>query len=109
MMKEDALIPAKSINWVLLLIANLFGVLLAWIDSRPSWDDAGITVAMLLVLSGIFGSIGYPWVWGLSVGIWIPLRSVILAADFAMILVLGIAMVGAYLGALARRILLPVN
>jgi hypothetical protein len=29
--------------WALLGIALLLGFLITWVDSRPTWDDAGIT------------------------------------------------------------------
>ena len=35
----------------MLLLAVLLGLCIGWVDPRPTWDDAGITVGMILVIS----------------------------------------------------------
>ena len=42
-------------QWLLLVGSTLLGLLIAFIDSRPSWDDTAITVGMLLIGGGIIG------------------------------------------------------
>ncbi len=43
----------RTMFWVLLAAAVAVGLLIAWVDSRPNWDDTGILVgAILLALGG---------------------------------------------------------
>jgi len=98
---------------VLLGIGLLAGLLLAYVDALPKWDDTGILVGGLLLASGLLTFLGYrrPWLLALAVGLWIPLHDIYLTHDFRMLLVLIFPFVGAYLGwALhlgLRRILHP--
>jgi hypothetical protein len=57
------------------LVAAAIGLTIGYVDSRPSWDDTGITAALLLLTSamGAVFSGRRPWLWALLVGIWIPL------------------------------------
>jgi hypothetical protein len=94
---------------VLLLIAISIGVGIAWVDSRPHWDDTGITAASLLLSAGALGMIEprRPWRWGLAIGAWIPLhwmagtRTASVMAGACV--VLAIPLVGAWAGAAIRR------
>ena len=45
---------------LLAVVAGTIGLTLGYLDSRPSWDDTGITVALLLLSSAMAA--------GLSVG-----------------------------------------
>jgi hypothetical protein len=60
---------------IFLIIATVLGLLITWIDSRPGWDDAGITAFLILFVSIICGyfSSERPWLLALAIGIWIPL------------------------------------
>jgi hypothetical protein len=91
--------------WILLAAAVGLGLLITWVDSRPHWDDTGITAAAVLFITALLG-VAMPeraWVWALAVGGWIPLRAVILTQNYAAFLALVIAFAGAYLGAFARK------
>lgn len=76
------------------------GLLVAFVDSQPGWDDTGITAGTLLLSSGLLALLGYrrPWLMALAVGIWIPLRSIYVFHDVRMLLVLLFPLVGAYVG-----------
>jgi hypothetical protein len=96
----------KQTSWTVVVIANLLGVLIGWVDSRPTWDDTGVTVALVF---GISASLGLaiprrPWIWGLSVGMWIPLWNILLTNNLTAVLALGVAFVGAYGGAFVRKV-----
>src|SRR6185503_3469261 len=39
---------------MLFALAVLMGILIAFVDSRPTWDDTGITAGMMLLSSGLF-------------------------------------------------------
>jgi hypothetical protein len=47
--------PQKEGIMLRLLAAIGFGLLIAYSDSRPTWDDAGITALALLIACGLFG------------------------------------------------------
>ena len=87
------------------LLACLPGLAIAWVDSRPGWDDTGVTAGALLFVSAVIGFIfpRWPWRWGLAVGIWVPLAGLILNHNPGSLIALLPAMLGAYLGGLFRR------
>lgn len=92
---------------VLLLVALILGALIAWVDSRPTWDDTGITAGVLLLISAGFGAARprFAWLWALALGAWIPIVNIVIARNFGAILALGIAFIGAYLGVAAHYLL----
>jgi hypothetical protein len=90
----------NMMNKILLAVAVLGGIFLAYVDSRPGWDDTGITAGGLLVAAGIITLLGHPrpWLVGLAVGIWIPLLYIYQSQAFSMLFVLIIPLIGAYAG-----------
>ena len=95
--------------WSLLAASNAIGLLLAWIDSRPTWDDSGISVALVLGASAFFGfaSPKGPWIWAASVGIWVPVIGILGSQEYPSIVALMISIGGAYGGAALRGRLIP--
>jgi hypothetical protein len=91
----------------LLLVALILGALIAWVDTRPTWDDTGITAGVLLLVSAGFGALRprFAWLWSLALGAWIPLVGIVITHNFSSILALGIALIGAYLGVATRHLL----
>ena len=87
-------------NKILLVVAILCGIFLAYMDSSPGWDDSGITVVGLMISAGLITSLGHPrpWLIGLAVGIWIPLLYIYQSQAFSMLFVLIIPLIGAYAG-----------
>jgi hypothetical protein len=92
---------------VLLATAIVFGIAIAYVDSRPRWDDTGITAMAVLFTSATISAIGRdrPWLWALAVGSWIPLWGVIHSRNFGSFLALGFAFAGAYAGMAFRKTL----
>ena len=98
---------------LLLVAAVLVGLAIAYIDSRPTWDDAGVTAFALVVSAGVCGLIDSqrpqrPWRWALATGIWIPLHAIAKTAapgSLVMLVVLAFPLAGAYAGMAARRML----
>ena len=86
-------------------IAVVIGIFICWIDSRPNWDDSGITAGMIFLSTAILGFVSprYAYVWGLSVGIWIPLVGILLDHNFGSLIALVVAMGGAYVGAVISK------
>jgi hypothetical protein len=93
----------------LLFAAIAMGLLIARIDSRPTWDDSGITAGMVFLAAAIFGAIRPSWapVWAVAVGAWVPLFGIVSSQNYGSLLALAPALAGAYAGALARRALAP--
>jgi len=89
---------------LLLGIAVLAGLFSAYVDSQPTWDDAGILIGGLLLVSGLLTLLGHrrPWLIALAIGIWIPLHDIYLSNDFRLLVILLIPLIGAYGGWLVR-------
>ena len=92
---------------MLFSLAVLMGILIAFVDSRPTWDDTGITAGMMLLSSGLFTLLGHrrPWLIALAVGLWTPLYETYLSGNFRLpgvillpLFILLITFVGAYAG-----------
>lgn len=85
---------------LILVVAVLAGLFSAYVDSLPNWDDTGILVMGLLLVSGLLTLLGgrRPWLIALAVGLWIPLHDIYLSHDPRMLVVLLIPLVGAYVG-----------
>ncbi len=85
---------------ILLAAAVLAGILITYIDSRPGWDDAGITAGLLFLTGSIIGMLvlSRPWLFAMALGIWLPLAAVLFRHDFLMLVTLVIPFLGIYLG-----------
>ena len=85
---------------ILLAAAVVVGLLIAYVDSLPKWDDTGITVFALVFCGGILGLTvrRRPWLYGLAVGLWLPLRAIVLTHDLKFVVVLAFPLAGAYAG-----------
>ncbi len=99
---------------ILLAAGTAVGLLIAYIDSRPSWDDTGITAGAMLLASGLMTLLGYrrPWLIALAIGLWTPLYETYLSHKFEFpgalvfpMLVLLIPLIGAYAGRVARLVI----
>jgi hypothetical protein len=83
--------------WILLTIALAFGAAITWIDTRPTWDDTGITAAMILVATSTLG-------FASPSRVWIPAFGLV-HGHHSTLIALVVGFVGAYAGAAARRII----
>ncbi len=89
-----------------LAIAVLLGLSVAYIDTRPHWDDTGISVLMILISAFICGLLSpqKPWLIALAAGIWIPLFNIISNHNFGSLIALIPAFIGAYTGYFAKNV-----
>jgi len=95
---------------VVLVVAVVVGLIIAYVDSRPNWDDTGITAFAMLGAAGILGLTAprRVWLWALAVGIWIPAGAMLRApsvGSLAMLLVLVFPFAGAYAGLALSRLM----
>ena len=93
------------IQTTLLGVGVVAGLALAYVDSMPKFDDTGILVGSLLLVSAMLTALGYrrPWLLALAVGLWIPLHDIYLSHDPRILIVLAISLAGAYVGWVVRR------
>jgi len=89
---------------LLLAISLTLGGLTTYVDTRPTWDDTGVTATAILITCGVLGFSGprRPWLWALAVGFWIPLFGIFRTQSFATLLALVVAFAGAYAGMALR-------
>ena len=93
-------------NGVLLAISLAIGGAIAYVDSRPGWDDTGVTALAIFLSCGLLGAAGpgRPWLWALAVGAWIPAIGITQTGNYGTLLALPFAFAGAYAGMALRRI-----
>ncbi len=91
---------------VLLFISFVAGLAIGWVDSRPTWDDTGITAGSIFLVSAAIGALmpSRAWVWGLAVGCGVPLFSLLSHGNPAALVSFVIAFAGSYAGAFSRSI-----
>ena len=96
---------------IVLAVALSVGGLIAYVDSRPTWDDTGVTALAILVVCGLLGLLApkRPWLWALAVGLWIPLLGIAVTHNYGSLLALLIAFAGAYAGTVIRKAVAPVR
>ena len=96
---------------LLLAVAMATGLFIAYVDSRPTWDDTGITVGTMLLSSGLLTLLGYrrPWLIALAIGLWTPLYETYLSHNISFpevilfpVIVLLFPLIGAYAGWVVR-------
>ncbi len=82
-----------------------------WIDTRPTWDDTGITVFAVLITSFIFSILmtKYAWLWAIIIGAGIGLFNVFLSANYGALIVMLFAFAGAYSGVVVKKLIFEKN
>ena len=92
---------------VYFIAALAAGLLIAYVDSLPNWNDDGITVFALLLTGGIIGLLveRQPWLFGLAIGLPLPLHAILVGGDYKMFIVLLFPLLGIYAGWGLRRVL----
>jgi hypothetical protein len=92
---------------VLFPVALGIGLLIAYVDSRPNWDDSGITALALFTASAACGALSPKrcWLWALAIGMWIPVQSIVMSGNYSSVLVLVFSFAGAYAGLAGRKMM----
>lgn len=92
---------------IFLVISITLGILIAWVDSRPNWDDTGITAMAILATTGIISYINpsKPLLWALTISAWIPFWGIINTQNYSSLLAIVFGLIGAYAGVFIRKII----
>jgi hypothetical protein len=99
--RGDAIRAPSILGAVVVLV---LGIAIAWVDSRPTWDDTGVTAGVLLLVAGAASLAGLP-PWLAAVLVVGPVvLSELRHADAGLALAPIIAIAGAYGGWLLRRL-----
>ena len=87
---------------VRVLFALAAGCLIAAMDTRPGWDDTGVTAGALFLASAAASAVGLRW-WLAPIFVAGPLlASELPGLGWGALLVVGISLAGAGIGAAAR-------
>ncbi|HJW22410.1 MAG TPA: hypothetical protein VJ506_08285 [Candidatus Limnocylindrales bacterium] len=89
----------------LIALGLAVGLTVAWLDSRPGWDDAGITTGLLVAGGAVVAVIDgrRPWLWTALVGGPLPVVEVPGSGSAAPFVALLFAAIGVTIGILIRR------
>ena len=93
----------------LAVAATVIGLVIGYVDSRPTWDDTAITVSLILLASAIVAGLSgrRPWLWALLVGGWVPVIEIWGSSGPASLVALLAAGVGAAAGYALVRVAEP--
>lgn len=95
----------STTHTVVLLLTVLCGLCIGWVDSRPGWDDTGITVGVIFVVSALLGGVlkERSWLVALVTAAPLAILELVLTGGSGAFIAFIPAFVGAYAGAFARR------
>jgi hypothetical protein len=79
------------------------GLAIAWVDTRPHWDDTGITAGAIAIAAGAASLVRVP-PWLAAALVAGPVVAAEISGGTGVLLAVPFALAGAYLGALARRL-----
>jgi len=98
----------KKSFYIYLIFSIIAGLLIAWNDTRPYWDDTAISVFLIITSAALFAFLAgkKPWLIALAVGIWVPLFIFYSTYDFKIFLVLIPAFIGAYINFFIKKIII---
>jgi len=86
-------------------LALVVGCCIAWMDTRPGWDDTGVTAGALLLGGALAAALGLRW-WVAALLVAGP---IVLAegqdAGWALLLMIGFPTAGSALGAALRGVI----
>ena len=100
--------PRPDRRTILLALAALAtGIAIGYLDSRPGWDDTGITVGLLALGAAVVAAADgrRPWLWAVLVGLPLAVIEVPSSGSAAPLAALLFAAVGASIGLVGRRAL----
>jgi hypothetical protein len=98
----------KSRFWIMLIVTITLALLLALVDTSPHWNDTGVTVGLLLMVSFVCGAImpKYAWLWALIIGSLLFLLNVVHTGTYGSAGAIIFCFAGAYAGVFCKRVLI---
>jgi hypothetical protein len=96
----------SALDCILLVAAIIAGIGIAYVDSRPAWDDTGVTAGAIFLTCAVLSVVRprRPWLWALAVGVWVPLAGIVASRNYGSLFALLIAFAGAYVGMVFRKL-----
>lgn len=91
---------------LLAIAAVLVGLAVGYVDSRPTWDEVGVTVSLLLLASAMAAGLSgrRPWLWAVLVGAGVPLFEIPGRGGPASLVALLVSGIGAAIGYAVARV-----
>lgn len=82
------------------LLALVIGVAIAYVDSRATWDDAGITAGALFITSAVLAAVSprAAWLIGIIVGLPVLAFNIVLHGNVGAIMGIVVSLLGAGVG-----------
>ena len=92
------MLPRRDVAAALIAVGG--GVAVAWLDSRPGFDDTGVTAVALAMIAAVAAAVAgrRPVVWAIAAGAWVPILEVRDVATSGALLALAVSGVGATVG-----------
>jgi hypothetical protein len=86
--------------------AVVAGLAIAWVDTRPTWDDTGVTAGALLLAAALAAAAGLRW-WGAALLVAAPLllaelRSLGAGVSVSLVFTAAGSLIGAGFGRIVR-------
>ncbi len=90
---------------LLAMPAAAAGLAIGYVDSRPTWDDVGVTVSLLLLASAIVAGLSgrRPWLWAALTGAGVPIFEVAGRGGPASVVALLVTAIGSAIGYAVAR------
>ncbi len=87
-------------------LALVAGCAIGWIDSRPTWDDTGVTVGAIVLGAGLLALVRPRawWAVALAIGLPVPAFDLVLRGGLASAVALVFAFAAAAAGMLLGRV-----
>lgn len=88
-------------------IGFLVGLGIGYVDSRPTWDDSGITAGAAFLAATALAAArpSVFWLTGLAVGLPVLAMNVLLHSNYGSALAVGVSLVGSVVGYVGGRVL----
>ncbi|MEO8480167.1 MAG: hypothetical protein ABI542_11105 [Gemmatimonadota bacterium] len=80
--------------------ALVLGCAIAYIDTRPTWDDTGVTVGLVVLVAGSLAAVSPPmrWLIGLAVGVPVLVMNVLASGGWSSSIAVAVAIMAAGVG-----------
>ena len=89
-------------------VAAVLGAAIGFVDSRPTWDDTGVTAGALVLCAFALAWIrpGAAWLIGLALGVPVLLFNAITHGGFGSVLAIAVSLAGAAAAYGMRRVVM---